>query len=57
MAIRGVVQPTVTIDPPRWIVEEAAERYEREQPEGDRAEMVAEYVLDRVRLEVRTGTE
>jgi hypothetical protein len=53
----NVTQPTVTIDPPRRIVDEAIEQYELEQPTGDRCEKIAEYVLDRVRLEVAVNAE
>jgi hypothetical protein len=48
---------TVVVEPSAEIVDEAKEEYEAVGPDGDRREMMVEYVLDRVELEVRLGTE
>jgi hypothetical protein len=47
-----VDRETVPIEPPEEIVTEATEWYEREEPEGERAEMIEERVLDLVKIEV-----
>lgn len=52
----GSQHEVVTVEPSAEIVEAAKEQYETAGPEGDRREKIAEYVLDRVELEVRLGS-
>jgi hypothetical protein len=52
----GSQHEVVTVEPSAEIVEAAKEQYETAEPEGDRREKIAEYVLDRVELEVRLGS-
>lgn len=47
-----VDRETVLIEPPDEIVTEAVRWYEREQPEGEPAEMIGRRVLDLVEIEV-----
>jgi len=50
--MRRLTMQTVTVEPSEEVIEAAQERYDAVEPDGDREEMLKQYVLDLTELEV-----